>query len=222
MKPHLPSGANKVFYGLLGGNVVIMALIGFLALRPVVGLLQKHTTDITQLNAQIVAIQKKSVQLRKLKETFPAYEASYAPLLLNVPHTKDVAGYQAELEALAQATSNKLVSVDTSGGAKTGAAAPSVAQTAPTTQKPGEAKPATAPAAPAAGPVVSSAGGFPSTPVKVDLTGTYATVLDFIHRVETMDRITKVTAMDIESNGTAGAVRATLDLTTLYIPVGKS
>lgn len=199
-----PSGRNKVFYGLLAGNTVVLALVGVLAVRPAFGQMQKHTTEITRTTAELNGTQEKTLKLRQLKEAYPQYAATYAPILQSIPRDKDVAGYQTELDALATLTSIQLRTVDTSdkapapGGAKVDAAAP-----------------------PAAKPKVSAAGGFPSTTVRIEIAGSYASVLDFVRRVETMARITKVTSMDLQANATTGSVQGSLELQTLYIPGEK-
>lgn len=197
IKPAMPKMPHdRTFYMLIGGNLVVLLLIGFLAVRPVLGMLNAHTTEITKTKAEVAAAETKAAELRKLKDTYAAAEQTYAPVIQGLPRTKDVAGYQTQLEELARLTTNRLTTVDTSGGAaKTGAA------------------PAAAPAAPA-----SQAGGFPTIPVKVELSGTYATVLDFVQRVESMDRFTKVSSMDLGGSDSSGALKATLELQTLYIP----
>lgn len=204
--PHIPK--DRKFYALIGGNLVILALIGVFGLRPVIGLLSKHTKEIGTVRAEIVSVEKKTADLRTLKQAYPQYEQTYATLIQGLPRTRDVAGYQTELEELAKLTSNQLTTVDTSGGS--GGAA---AGAAPTTQKPGD-KPAGSPGA--------TVGGFPTIPVKVDISGTYASVLDYVSRLETMARFTQVTGMDLKGSTSTGAVKATLDLQTLYLPEGKS
>ncbi len=190
--PKLPH--DRTFYLLIGGNLVTLLLIGFFAVRPVLGMLNAHTSEITKTKSELAAVETKVAELRKLKDTYAASEQTYAPVISGLPRTKDVAGYQTQLEDVARLTSNRLTTVDTStGGAKAGA-----------------------PAATAAAP--AQAGGFPTIPVKVELSGTYATVLDFVQRVERMDRFTKVTSMDLGGSDKSGALKATLELQTLYIP----
>lgn len=188
--PHIKK--SQTFYILLAGNLVILTMIGLFVLRPVFGLLMKQTTEITQTRADTLTLQQKTDKLRTLKENYPLYEATYAPIVQNLPRTKDTAGYQTELEDLAKLTSNQLLLVDTSGK---NTQAAQQGQAAPTT-----------------------AGGFPTIPVKVDLTGTFASLLDFVNRLETMDRFTRVTSMDVKSSDGTGAVKATLELQTLYFP----
>jgi len=181
---------DQKFYALVGGNLLILLLIGFFAVRPVLGMLNAHTTEITRTKAEIASAETKVVELRKLKDTYAASEQTYAPIIQSLPRTKDVAGYQTQLDDLAQLTSNNLTVVDTSASSKVGA-------------------PAAAPA---------QAGGFPTIPVKAELTGTYATVLDFVQRVEQMDRFTRVTSMEVQGSDSSGALKAILELQTLYIP----
>ncbi len=204
LKKNVKSPRNRFFYGLLAGNAVVLALLGFFAVRPILGVLSKHTTEITKTTAEITAVQNRTAELRKLRETYPALEAQYQPLLAVVPKTKDIASYQTELEELAQVTSTQLLTVDTAGEQKAGAS-----QSAqPATQKPGEAA--------AAKPAGTTAGGFPTLPVRIDITGSYTAVLDFVQRLETMDRITKVTGLDLVGNPATGAVKATITAQALY------
>jgi Tfp pilus assembly protein PilO len=214
---HFPK--NRRFYLLLGGNVIVLILIALFVLRPVVNLLVKHTTEITKERAEIAGIQQKTAALRKLKEAYPAYAAVYQPILGSLPKTRDVAGYQTELEDLAKLTSVQLVTIDTSGKAA-GASGSATASTpsSPAPAKGNTATPSPAPAtAPTTTPTSPSVGGFQTIPVKADVTGTYATILDFLHRLETMDRFTRVTALQIQSESRTGAVKATIEMQTFYV-----
>lgn len=192
IRKSLPNLKNHLFYTLIGGNLVVLLLLGFFAIRPVFGMLNAHTTEITRTKAEISAAEVKATELRKLKDAYATSEQTYAPIIQSLPRTKDVAGYQTQLDELAQLTSNQLTVIDTSSTAKGGAPAP------------------------VAAPV--QAGGFPTIPVKAELKGTYATVLDFVQRVEKMDRFTRVTSMDISSSDSSGGLNVTLELQTLYIP----
>lgn len=189
--PRINLPKNRKFYALLGGNLVVLIALGVLVLRPIFGMLGQHTDEITKVRAETAGIERKTVELRKLKEVYPQIEQTYAPVLQAVPKTRDVAGYQTELEELARLTSVRLATVDTAG--TTG--------TSNTAQK-------TAPV---------QVGGFPTIPVQVTLTGTYATVLDFINRLETMNRFTRVTGMDFTGSDGTGAIQAKLDMQTLYL-----
>lgn len=195
-KPQLPK--SRKFYALLGGNVLVLIVLGVLVLRPIFGMLVKHTDEITQVRAETAALQQKTVELRKLKEVYPEIERTYSPLIQNVPKTRDVAGYQTELEELARLTSIQLTTVDTSSTTATGGTAPKT------------------------GATTLQVGGFPAIPVKVTVSGSYASILDFINRLETMNRFTRVTAMDLASADASGAVKATLELQTLYLTGGPS
>lgn len=218
MKHHLTIPKNRKFYALLGGNLVVLVLVGLFVLRPALGQLSKHATEITTVTADIQNAQVRTNDLRKLKETFPQYEAVYTPIIATFPRTRDVAGFQTELDELAKLASVQLSVVDTSGkpaGASSGGAAAS----APTTQKAGETEKAE-PATSAGKPAGSSTGGYPSIPVRLDVSGTYATVLDFISRLENMNRLTKITSIQLTGSNT-GAVKASLDVQTLYLPEDK-
>lgn len=212
--PHVTVPKNRKFYALLGGNLVALILIGLFVLRPALGQLDKHATEITKTAADIQGLQKKTTDLRKLKETYPQYEAIYTPIIASFPRTRDVAGYQTELDELAKLSNVQLSVVDMSAK---GAAAPA-AGAAPTTQKPGET--GTAEPAAASKTAATTVGGYPSIPVRLEITGTYVTILDFISRLETMNRLTKVTAIDLSGSNT-GALKASLDVQTLYLPEDK-
>ena len=192
IKPHISFPKNRKFYALVAGNLVALAAIGVLVLRPILGMLVSHTTEITTVRGQTAAIERKSNELRKLKDIYPQFEQTYAPAIQAVPKTRDIAGYQTELEELARLTSITLLTVDTSGGGAGGSAPKASSQTV-------------------------QVGGFPAVTVQVIMTGTFATTLDFINRLETMNRFTRVTAMDLTASDTSGAVKATLELQTLYL-----
>ena len=182
-----PAQHNRTFYGLLAGNVIVLALLGFFAIRPVAGLLVKHTTEIGQVRGEVSSIQKKTDELRKLKGSIDTYEQTYAPLLDGLPKTKNVAAFQTELDELAKLTGSQLLTFD---------AAPKTSGTTTAT----------------------SVGGFQAVPANVTLGGTYASVQDFIRRVETMNRFTRVASLDLKASPDTGALRATIQLQTLYQP----
>jgi hypothetical protein len=71
---------------------------------------------------------------------------------------------------------------------------------------------------PAAKTAVTSAGGFPVVPVKIEVTGSFAQVLDFVSRLETMSRFTRVTGINVTSDSATGGVKANIDAQTLYLP----
>lgn len=214
-KPAFPK--NRKFYILLAGNVVILALIGFFVLRPVFSLLVKHTGEITTTKAEIANFDKRTSELRKLKEVYPAYHSVYAPLLDSLPKTRDVAGYQTELEELAKITSIRLISVETPPtGAKSVATTAKTESTASSSEKPGaKSSPTPAPVA-APGGLAATAGGFPVINVNMTVEGSYASVLDFVNRLETMDRFTKLTGLQLTANGATGQINATINVQTLY------
>lgn len=178
------------FYYLIAGNVLVLILIGVFVLRPVMGLLGRHADEITSLKADIVAAEQKTETLRTLKESLPATKAVYAPVIKNAPKHKDIAGYQTELEDLAALTDVGLVTVDTSGAAKGQNA--SAAQTD------------------------LMVGGFPAFPVSIDVTGSYANTLDFVNRLETMDRFTRVVALNFVQADASGEVKLTITAQSLY------
>ncbi|HEY8108776.1 MAG TPA: type 4a pilus biogenesis protein PilO [Patescibacteria group bacterium] len=179
------------FYYLIAGNVLVLALIGFFVLRPVMGLLAEHADQITAAKADIAAARQKTDTLREVKKTLPATEAVYAPVLQSVPKHEDIAGYQTELEALAQLTRVDLVTVDTSGEQEGG--------------NPGQAQ------------TKLNVGGFPAFPVSIDIVGSYANVLDFVNRLETMNRFTRVTALEFVQEDSSGEVKATITAQSLYL-----
>lgn len=191
---------NRQFYSLIGGNLVVLALVGVFVLRPAFAALTKHTTEITSTKAEILGLQKKTENLKQLTQTYPIYESQYAPLIQSLPKTRDTAGYLTQLEDLAKLTSNQLLTTD-AGGAQPGGGAQG-------TQKP---------AAPQ-----TQMGGFPTIPLKIDIVGTYASVQDFIQRLETMDRFTRVDALELRLADTSGAVKATLEIQTLYLSGGAT
>ena len=178
------------FYYLIAGNVVILALIGIFVLRPVMGLLNKHADQMTAMKADIATAQQKMDTLRKLKASLPATKAVYAPVIRNAPKHKDIAGYQTELEDLAALTRVDLITVDTSGAAK------------------GQS--------PAATQTDLTVGGFPAFPVSIDVSGSYANTLDFVNRLETMDRFTRVVALNFVQADTSGEVKLTITAQSLY------
>lgn len=191
MKLHLTASKTRTFYLLIAGNVIVLALAGFFVLRPVIGLLSKHTQEIAQTRSETKALAQKSNELRQLKEVYPAYEAEYAPIVESLPQTKDVAGYQTTLEDLAKLTQVNLVMVDT------------------TAMKAGD---------PAAKAAATSAGGFPVVPVKIDVSGSFTQVMDFVSRLETMSRFTRVTGINVTTDPTTGGVKANIEAQTLYFP----
>lgn len=187
---------DQTFYLLILGNLVVLALLGMFVLRPIFGSMATHTKALTATRSETTAIQQNTTQLRQLKQNYPAVEAQYAPILASMPKTKDTAGYQTELEALAQLTSVSLKQVDTTDGAATGNAAGTAAKAGtPTT-----------------------VAGFPVIPVKVTMSGSYASIADFLNRVETMDRFTRVTGLTLTSASGAGDVQAQASLQTFYFP----
>ncbi|MDP9212161.1 MAG: type 4a pilus biogenesis protein PilO [bacterium] len=197
MSPHvnislgsLKSPRGRLYYYLIAGNVVILALIGFFVLRPVFGALSAHADEIAQTKGDIATLRQKTDDLRQLKETLPATQAAYGGVIQNAPKTKDIAGYQTELEELAALTRTTLVTVDTTGAGPDG-------------QTP-------------AAQTVQTAGGFPTFPVKMDVTGAYASVLDFLNRLETMDRFTRVTSVSINQADGAGGVKLTITAQSIY------
>ncbi len=206
MKLSVSVSRKNRFYVYIAANIVIVAVLGIFVLRPVFGLLVKHTAEITQTKKDIAKADQKAAKLRELKSDMPKYEAEYGPILANVPKQKDTAAYQTELEALAKVTSVTLKTVDSTaspaGGSGSSSAGGSSSGSA------GTAKPATA--------QTSSVGSFPSTPFTVSVSGTYATILDFVSRLETMNRFTKVTAIDFKADGT-GLLNTTINLQTFYL-----
>jgi Tfp pilus assembly protein PilO len=178
------------FYYLIAGNVLVLVLIGIFVLRPVMGLLGRHADETTALKADIATAEQKIETLRALKESLPATKAVYAPVIENAPKHKDIAGYQTELEDLAALTEVDLVTVDTSGTAKG--------------QSPAAAQPDL------------TIGGFPAFPLSIDVTGSYANVLDFVNRLETMNRFTRVTALNFVQADAAGEVKLTITAQSLY------
>jgi Tfp pilus assembly protein PilO len=182
-----PTLSNKNrYYALLAGNLVVLAAVAIFAVRPTLGLLVKRTGEIAQTKAEIAQLEVKTAELRKLKESYPTYAATYEPILQGLPKEKDTARYQTELDDLAAATTVTLTNV--AFPKKTGAAA----------------------ATPA------NAGSFPSVAVKVDISGTFATVYDFVQRLESLDQFTKVTSLSLTADN-SGAVKASLDLQTFYL-----
>ncbi len=190
---------NQRFWLLLAGNFVVLGLVGFFVLRPVLGLLVSHTNQIVATRQQIAASQQKIADLQNLKVTLPELTATYAPLANSLPPTKDMAGYQAELEALAAVTSVQLITVNSAGAVDN-------SKSANTTN--------------AANAQPTQVGGLPATPVKIDVAGPFANVLDFMHRLETMNRFTRVTGFDIKANESTGSIRAAIQLQVLYQPAG--
>jgi Tfp pilus assembly protein PilO len=218
MKLTMPSGHAR-FYLLLAGDVVVVVLVAIFVLRPIIGMLNKHTGEITRTKAEIAAVAQKTSELRKLRDTYPAYEATFAPLIATLPKTRDVAGYQTELEDLAKLTSNQLLTVDTSSLSGSAAKpAPSAAAATPPPKADAKATPTPEPVASGPSTTLATVAGFPAIPVKVQLTGTFGSILDFIHRVETMDRFTKVNALDLRANDASGGLKADIQLTTFYVP----
>lgn len=211
----LPARRDHTFYALIAGNVVVLLLIGVFVLRPLFGMLTRHTAEITRTKAEIASLGKKTVDLQKLRDTFPAYEAAYAPIIANIPKTRDVAGYQTELEELAALTKINLLSVDTSSTVEKPVTAGNTTgnATARSTQPTTSTEPSTVVQTV---PAVTQVSGFPAVPVKIDITGSYAAILDFVNRLETMDRFTRVTSLNLQRAGNQGVIKATLDLQTLY------
>jgi Tfp pilus assembly protein PilO len=191
MKLALAGSKSNTFYLLIAGNLIVLALAGFFVLRPVLGLLSKHTHEISQTRSETKALAQKATALRQLKEVYPGYEAEYGPLVDSLPKTKDVAGYQTTLEDLAKLTQVTLTLVDT------------------TAMKPGD---------PAAKTAATSASGFPIVPVKINVNGSFAQVLDFVSRLETMSRFTRVTGLTVSAESASGSVKANIDAQTLYFP----
>lgn len=191
--PHPTMPKDRKFYLLLGGNLLVLAIIGALVLRPVLGLLVKHTSQIADTKAQIAGEQSKMQKLQQLKEALPEYQLTYAPILSTLPKEKDIAAYQAEIDDLAKTTSVTLKTVDSPSGTtgSGGAAAASAAK-----------KPA---------------GQFPASTLKMEVNGTFATVLDFVSRLESLDRFTKVSSLDVQSDA-SGAVKASLEVQAFYLP----
>lgn len=183
---------NQTFYLIVLGNLAAVALVGLFVLRPVFGALSTNTRQITQTRAETVALERKTTELRHLKEVYPTYASQYAPILDNLPKTKDTAGFQTELEDLAKLTSVQLRTVDTS------VQAAGANQTAANTPQ--------------------MVGGFPVIPAKVEILGSFTAVSDFINRLETMDRFTRLTGLELKSNDSSGQVKATVEMQTLYFP----
>lgn len=181
---------SQRYYYLIAGNVVVLILIGVFVLRPVMGLLADHADEITAVKADIAASRQKTETLRELKESLPATKAVYAPVIKNAPKHKDIAGYQTELEDLAVLTKVDLLTVDTSGTPE--GQSPTAAQTDLTV------------------------GGFPAFPVSMDVQGSYANVLDFVNRLETMDRFTRVTSLGFVQVDGSGEVKLTITAQSLY------
>lgn len=188
---------SQRYYYLIAGNVVVLILIGIFVLRPVMGLLSQHADEITSVKSDIAAAERKTETLRRLKESLPATEAVYRPVIANAPKHKDIAGYQTELEDLAALTKSNLLVVDTSGKAD-------------------EAQ--------AQGPAKTdlTVGGFPAFPVSIEVTGSYANVLDFVNRLETMDRFTRVVGLEFVQEDLSGEVRLTITAQSLYFGKGSS
>ncbi len=197
MSPHvnislgsLKPPRGRLYYYLIAGNAVVLALIGFFVLRPVFGALSSHADEIARTKAEIATLQQKTDELRQLKETLPAAQAAYGGVIQNAPKTKDIAGYQTELEELAALTRTRLVTVDTTGAGPDG-------------QNP-------------AAQTTQTVAGFPTFPVKIDVTGAYASTLDFLNRLETMDRFTRVTSVTINQADEAGGVQLTITAQSIY------
>jgi Tfp pilus assembly protein PilO len=178
------------YYYLIAGNVLVLILIGIFVLRPVMGLLGKHADEITATKAEIAATRQKTDTLRKLKESLPATQAVYAPVIRNAPKHEDIAGYQTELEDLAELTKINLVTVDTSGSEE--------GKSEPTPQ------------------TKLTVGGFPAFPVSLEVSGSYANVLDFVNRLETMDRFTRVTGISFSQVDASGEVKVTITAQSIY------
>ena len=177
---------NRTFYGLIAGNVLLLGLIGLFVIRPVVGLLVTHTREIGQVRGEVTAAQKKTEELRKLKDSYTFYEQTYAPILQGLPKEKDIAGFQTELDELSRQTGAVLDTFDVPQGQ---------------------------------GGQPQNVGGFQAMPITINLTGTYATILDFTNRLETMSRITRVAGLDLRvENAGTGAMNATLQIQTLFLP----
>ncbi|MEX2043464.1 MAG: type 4a pilus biogenesis protein PilO [Patescibacteria group bacterium] len=181
---------SQRYYYLIAGNVAVLILIGVFVLRPVMGLLGDHADEITDVKADIAAARQKTETLRELKESLPATKAVYAPVIENAPKHQDIAGYQTELEDLATLTKVDLLTVDTSG--------------TPEGQ------------APTADQADLTVGGFPAFPVSIDVEGSYANVLDFVNRLETMERFTRVTALNFVQADGSGEVKLTITAQSLY------
>lgn len=194
MKLAIKVNQSQTFYLIIAGNLLVLALTGLFVLRPVVGLLTKHTTEISQARAETAALTKKSGELKQLKETFPGYQAQYASALEGLPKTKDVAGYQTTLEDLAKLTGITLTLVDTSGSAQQGG------KSGTTANQP-----------------TQMVGGFPVIPVRMEVAGSYAQTLDFIQRLESMSRFTRVTGLSVSAD-TTGNLKTTINAQTLYFP----
>lgn len=212
MKLSLSVSRKNRFYVYIAANILVVAALGVFVLRPIFGLLVKHTAEITQTKKDIAKADQKAAKLRELKNDLPKYEAEYGPILANVPKQKDTAAYQTELEALAKLTSVTLKTVDstaaTPGGGTSSGGSSGSAGSASSGSSSSATKSQSAPA--------SSVGSFPSTPFTVSVSGTYATILDFVSRLETMNRFTKVTAIDFKADGT-GLLNTTINLQTFYL-----
>lgn len=180
---------ERLYYYLIAGNVVVLALIGLFVLRPVFGVLGTHADEIARTKGEITTLHEKTDRLRELKTTLPATEAVYGGVIQNAPKTRDIAGYQTELEELAALTKTTLVTIDTTGTGPDGSAAAAQGK--------------------------QTLAGFPTFPVKLDVGGSYASVLDFLHRLETMDRFTRVTGVTI-NQAEDGAIQVTINAQSIY------
>lgn len=194
MKLAIKVNQSQTFYLVVIGNLIVLALAGLFVLRPVVGLLTKHTGEISQARAETASLTKKSAELKQLKETLPGYQSQYASALEGLPKTKDVAGYQTTLEDLAKLTGINLTLVDTSGSAQQGGKSGTTATQAP-----------------------QMVGGFPVIPVRMEISGSYAQTLDFLQRLESMSRFTRVTGLGLSAD-TTGTLKTTINAQTLYFP----